>query len=270
MRPATSRSRVPYRCVTVDAAMALLQRSNALILDTRDVDSFHASHLDGARRVAISNLSAIIDNTERSRPVLIYCYHGYSSREYAQVFSDFGFVDVYSIDGGYEAIAARASSRTRPSAPVEKWLSRHGFASDDVNGAVKNHTTPLMKATLDGDEAVVRLLIQAGARVDTLNADGNNALWFACVGNHLALIDVLVEAGIDIDHRNDNGATPLMYAASAGKAAAVERLLAAGADTGAETLDGFSALDLASTEQCLAMLRRATGAVRRRVMEQAW
>jgi thiosulfate/3-mercaptopyruvate sulfurtransferase len=48
-----------------------------------------------------------------------------------------------------------------------------------------------------------------------------------------------------------------MYAASAGKAAIAERLLAKGADTGLETLDGFTALDLAATVECLALLRRA-------------
>jgi thiosulfate/3-mercaptopyruvate sulfurtransferase len=46
-----------------------------------------------------------------------------------------------------------------------------------------------------------------------------------------------------------------MYAASSGKAAIVERLLAKGADVAAETLDGFSALDLAGTIECLALLR---------------
>jgi ankyrin repeat protein len=69
------------------------------------------------------------------------------------------------------------------------------------------------------------------------------------------MIDMLVEAGIDIDNRNDNGATPLMYAASSGKADVVERLLAKGADVTLETLDGFSALDLAQTIECLALLR---------------
>jgi thiosulfate/3-mercaptopyruvate sulfurtransferase len=73
----------------------------------------------------------------------------------------------------------------------------------------------------------------------------------------LDVIDFLVEARIDIDNRNDNGATPLMYCASSGKAEVVERLLAKGADTAPETLDGFTALDLASTLECLALLRPA-------------
>jgi ankyrin repeat protein len=112
-----------------------------------------------------------------------------------------------------------------------------------------------MKASHNGDRGIVRLLIAAGTEVNARNADGNNALWLACVGSHLDIIDMLVAAGIEIDNRNDNGATPLMYAASSGKAAIVERLLARGADVAAETLDGFSALDLAGTIECLALLR---------------
>ena len=112
-----------------------------------------------------------------------------------------------------------------------------------------------MKASHSGDHEAAGLLIAAGAAVNARNADGNNALWLACVGHHPQIIDMLVAAGIDIDNRNDNGATPLMYAASSGKAAIVERLLALGADVTPETLDGFSALDLAGSVECLSLLR---------------
>ncbi len=73
-------------------------------------------------------------------------------------------------------------------------------------------------------------------------------------GGHPDIIDMLVEAGIDIDNGNHDSATPLMYAASSGKAAIVERLLAKGADATRETPDGFSALDLAQTVECLKLL----------------
>jgi ankyrin repeat protein len=49
-----------------------------------------------------------------------------------------------------------------------------------------------------------------------------------------------------------------MYAASAGKAEIVDCLLAMGASTSLETLDGFTPLDLASTIECLNLLRRAS------------
>jgi hypothetical protein len=71
------------------------------------------------------------------------------------------------------------------------------------------------------------------------------------------LKEVVQRAGqFMIDHQNDNGATCLMYAASTGKHAVVEALLAAGANPQLETLDGFSALDMAATIECLRLLRR--------------
>lgn len=255
------RQRIPYRCIGVEEAGALVAAGAALLLDVRDAATYAAGHMAGARNIAFTNLGDIIGTTPKTQPVLIYCYHGHASREYAQALSDFGFADVASLDGGYEAWRSFESARAAAGSPDEalsRWLVSLGFPPDGVNATVENGMTPLMKACREGLCEMVAGLIAAGAVLDARNADGNTALWLACVGNHLGVIDALVDAGIDIDNRNDNGATALMYAASAGKAEVVERLLARGADPRPETLDGFSALDLASTVECLRLLRAAT------------
>jgi thiosulfate/3-mercaptopyruvate sulfurtransferase len=48
-----------------------------------------------------------------------------------------------------------------------------------------------------------------------------------------------------------------MYAASSGRAAVVAHLLAKGASITPETLDGFTALDMAASAECLSLLRHA-------------
>jgi rhodanese-related sulfurtransferase len=251
------RQRTPFQRIDVAQAEGLLERRDLLVLDARDASSFEKSHVNGAQQISSANLSALVGGTAKSRPILIYCYHGNASREYAQTFSDFGFPEVYSLDGGYEAWRSRppASERAMLDAALQEWLTAHQFPAAGINAVIANATTPLMKASHGGDREIVRLLLKAGAGVNARNADGNNALWLACVGSHLDIVDTLVDAGIDIDNRNDNGATSLMYAASSGKAAVVERLLARGADATPETPDGFSALDLAGTIECLALLR---------------
>jgi thiosulfate/3-mercaptopyruvate sulfurtransferase len=251
------RPRYPFQRIDTEQAEALLARGNLLVLDARDAGSFNKSHIDGAQHLSSAGLPAVFGATARSRPILIYCYHGNASREYAQTFSDFGFSEVYSLDGGYEAWRSRpsASASSAPIQELQQWLVAQHFPPDEVNAVITNATTPLMTAAHHGNDRIVRLLIAAGARVNAQNADGNNALWLACVGAHLDTIDMLVEAGIDIDNRNHDGATPLMYAASSGKAAIVERLLAKGADAALATPDGFSALDLAQTVECLRLLR---------------
>ncbi|MGJ4929981.1 ankyrin repeat domain-containing protein [Bradyrhizobium sp. HKCCYLS2038] len=234
-----------------------------LRFDVRDQASFTAAHIAGAQHLTQRNLSALISGTTRHSAILIYCYHGHASQEYAQTFSDFGFTEVYSLDGGYEAWRQRFPARNGCadiSPTLAAWLIAQGFLADDVDATIANRTTPLMKAAHLGNVAVIRELLAAGASVAARNADGNNALWLACVGNHLEAIDALVEAGIDLDNSNDNGATALMYASSSGKAAVVAHLLAKGADLSTETLDGFSALDMAASLECLTLLRQAAEA----------
>ncbi len=252
------RPRIPFKDIGIHEAQSLIRDQDVLVLDVRDAPSFARAHIKGARNVSITNLSAVIDATAKSMPILIYCYHGYASREYAQIFSDFGFSQVFSLEGGYEAWSKRPRiSDDTFEKTLQNWLTANGFPANDVNAVIANGTTALMKASHGGHIEVMRAIIAAGAQLDARNADGNNALWLACVGGSLEAMSALIQAGINIDNPNDNGATCLMYAASAGKAAVVERLLAAGADTRLETLDGFSALDMAATIECLTLLRRA-------------
>ncbi|MFC5322045.1 ankyrin repeat domain-containing protein [Bradyrhizobium oligotrophicum] len=234
-----------------------------LRFDVRDQDSFDAAHIAGAQHLTQRNLSEMIAGSTKRTPILIYCYHGNASQEYAQTFSDFGFTEVYSLDGGYEAWRQRFPARSGTAAigpALASWLATQGFPADDIDATIANRTTPLMKAAHLGNVAVIRELLAAGAAIGAKNADGNNALWLACVGQHLDVVDVLAEAGIDIDNRNDNGATALMYASSSGKAEVVAHLLARGADISTETLDGFSALDMAASLECLTLLRHAAKA----------
>jgi len=140
---------------------------------------------------------------------------------------------------------------------LHDWLAAEGFSTEDINATVANQTTPLMRASFKGEFDIARKILAAGGKVELLNADGNNALWLACVEKHLALIDLLLDAGIDIGNRNDNGATALMYVSSSGRTDVVAHLLARGADIRPETLDGFSALDMAANVDCLNLLRSA-------------
>ncbi|MGO9674169.1 MAG: ankyrin repeat domain-containing protein [Methylocella sp.] len=250
--------RAMFQRIGVEEARALLASGGALVLDVRNADAFLRGCIADAHNVSAANLSAVIAGAPKSAPVLIYCYHGHASQEYAQIFSDFGFSSVYSLDGGYEAWSKHPGIETAViDETLRRWLADNGFPAQDVNAVTDNGATPLMKASHKGEKDIVRNLLGAGARLDARNADGNNALWLACVGAHPDAMEALIEAGVDIDNQNDNGATPLMYAASTGKAAIVERLLLAGADTALETLDGFSALDMAATVECLTLLRRA-------------
>ena len=106
------RPRTPFERIDAQRAETLFSHSDLVVFDARDAGSFDKSHIDGARHLSSANLSAVLSATARNRPILIYCYHGNASQEYAQTFSDFGFSEVYSLDGGYEAWRTRSSAFT--------------------------------------------------------------------------------------------------------------------------------------------------------------
>lgn len=77
--------------------------AEALIVDIRDPQSFAAGHIDGAVSVNGDNVDEFIASSDLSRPLVVCCYHGNASQSAAAYFSENGFEQTYSLDGGYEA-----------------------------------------------------------------------------------------------------------------------------------------------------------------------
>ncbi len=254
-----------FHRIDVATARDIMSRGDALVLDVRDPDSYRLGHIEGSELATKENFQGFLTKAPKEKPLIICCYHGNSSQAYAKHFADHGFVDVYSLDGGYEAWAHAESTAPKPaSAPavtlsqeLRDFLAGHGFAPDNVNTHNKDQATPLMLAVRLGPPAFVKELLAAGADIHAVNADGNQALWLACVGENIENIQLLIDAGIDIQHINVNAATPLMFAASSGRASCVKVLLEAGADPVFDTDLGLTALDMASSVECLNLMRAA-------------
>ncbi|MHB8980354.1 MAG: rhodanese-like domain-containing protein [Acidithiobacillus ferrooxidans] len=245
-----------FHRIDVHKARELLQRPDTVLLDCRHPSDFRAGHIAGASPLGDYNADDHVLNIAKHRPVLIYCYHGNASQMRAQLFADFGFAEVYSLDGGYEAWRkVHTPANPQLTEALQCWLMAQEFPAADIHARTRDGVTPLMRAAGEGDPARVAELLAAGADPHQRNNDGNQALWFACVSENLDILDLLVAVGAHLNHQNDNGATCLMYAASAGKTAVVERLLAFGADRSLLSLDDFTALDMAANLECLNLLR---------------
>ena len=108
---------IPIQRISVDQARDLLARPNVLVLDARDPVAFGRGRIGSATRVSSDTVIPLIRRTPKSTPILIYCYHGNASQEYARTFVDFGFTEVYSLDGGFEAWQ-RAETGATPLAPT--------------------------------------------------------------------------------------------------------------------------------------------------------
>ena len=244
------------RLTPVEAATMLLHEPELRILDARDEAAFKIEHIEGATRLHSANLDAAILGTSRQRPVLIYCYHGNASQQYARMFADVGFPMVFDLIGGFDAWRSHRTAAPPQAPTLAAWLKQQGFPGVDVGATIANATTPLMQAARLGEVAIAEELIACGAALSPTNSDGNNALWLACFSGNVKLVDLLIAKGIAIDNQNDNGATCLMYAASAGKTEVLERLLSGGADASLKSLDDFTALDMAANIECLRLLRK--------------
>ena len=136
------------------------------------------------------------------------------------------------------------------------WLTENNFDPYDLNKPGKYQDSPLIAACRQGRLDVVDELLASGVDIHHTNMDGTDALWAAAVADSMEIADKLLAAGINIDNQNENGASVLMYAASTGKSAWVWYLLNKGANMGLESLDGFSATELASNVDCFKLLRR--------------
>jgi rhodanese-related sulfurtransferase len=95
--------REPFRRIGVAEARKLMARPDLLLLDMREAAAHASANISASRHVTEVNIQEFISRTPRTRPVLIYCHHGNASQVYAQTFVDFGFREVYSLDGGFEA-----------------------------------------------------------------------------------------------------------------------------------------------------------------------
>lgn len=259
--------------VRIDAAAAadLIHRRGSATLpalavyDVRDRATFERRHIDGAEHLTEALLGGTIRRLPKSTPVLIYCYHGNASQVYAEMFSDFRFVEVYSVDGGFDPLNAALAQLTgglasvvlpaQASAALKTFVAEFDFDSNDLDAPRAQGLTPLMRAAFTGSVGLVDELLAAGVNPARRNGDGNTALWLACVSRDKPTLARLIEAGADVDNVNDTGATCLMYAASSGRADVVEVLLAAGADPYIRNFDDARAVDLASTVACLKLLR---------------
>ncbi len=92
-----------FECISVQQAQERLAQGDAVMVDIRDPNSFAAAHAAGAFHLTNVSLSTFMQQTDFSKPVLVMCYHGNSSKSAAQYLLTQGFDQVYSIDGGFEA-----------------------------------------------------------------------------------------------------------------------------------------------------------------------
>ncbi|MEU1591481.1 ankyrin repeat domain-containing protein [Streptomyces sp. NPDC005708] len=105
------------------------------------------------------------------------------------------------------------------------------------------HEPPgLFTAVYEGDEDTVVRLLRTGTSPESVDAEGQTALYLAAVGDAPGVVRLLLTAGADPDRLSAGADAPLCGAACGGHTEVVRALLAAGATADLEEEYGFRAL----------------------------
>jgi hypothetical protein len=84
---------------------------------------------------------------------------------------------------------------------------------------------------MQGQDAVVSLLLEKGTNVDSKDGDGNTPLHYA---SNKSVVSLLLENGADVNAKCNSGWTPLHHACKIGLDSVVSLLLRNGADANAK------------------------------------
>jgi|TARA_Y100000815_G_scaffold261525_1_gene273975 thiosulfate sulfurtransferase len=84
-------------------AQEMVEEGSVNVIDIRDPGSYSAGHIPSAVSLNDTNVKEYIESADKEKPLIVYCYHGISSRGAAEYLSQNGFKEVYSMTGGFEA-----------------------------------------------------------------------------------------------------------------------------------------------------------------------
>jgi ankyrin repeat protein len=121
--------------------------------------------------------------------------------------------------------------------------------------------TPLHLAAFFGKEDAARLLLNKGAQTAarSTNAMQNTALHAAAAGKHVALVRLLLERGAKADAKQHGGWAPLHAAAQSGDVEMARALVDGGADVSVRADNQQRPIDLALTGGHQAMVEFLEG-----------
>jgi len=148
------------------------------------------------------------------------------------------------------------TSPTTRSTSILRRASSGGADPNECGGAVTN---PLQQASEIGNVAIIRLLLDKGAKVDATCTGGRTALIAAVDRGRAEAAALLVERGANVNAKMMGGVTALMTAAERGRVDMVKLLVASGADVRAQDDLGSTALDKAVSSRRGDVVQLLTG-----------
>ncbi|KAJ0000380.1 hypothetical protein NQD34_012222 [Periophthalmus magnuspinnatus] len=147
-------------------------------------------------------------------------------------------LDINMADKYYGGTALHAASLSGHVSTVRLLLER-GAMVDSLD--VMKHT-PLFRACEMGHKDVILTLIKGSGRVDLVDVDGHTALHWAALGGNAEICQILMENGISPNVQDHAGRTPLQCAAYGGYITCMAVLMENNADPNIQDKEGRTAL----------------------------
>ena len=91
-----------FQRISPQEALRLISEEEAAIVDIRDAASFSHGKMTGSVLIDNSNAEEFALSADKSKPLIVCCYHGNSSQNAAAWFASQGFTHACSLDGGFE------------------------------------------------------------------------------------------------------------------------------------------------------------------------
>lgn len=89
--------------IQIQDAKQKLDQGECLFVDIRDPGSYRQAHIPGALHLHDGNVHEFLQNADKNKNVVVYCYHGNSSLGATAFLIENGFKNVASMSGGFEA-----------------------------------------------------------------------------------------------------------------------------------------------------------------------
>ena len=130
---------------------------------------------------------------------------------------------------------------------TKKYVIQSGFFFEiKTYKSIIDKTTPLILAAEYNDFEILKLLIEYGANINSLDKEGNSPLWIASHGGNYKIVDYLLkQEDIDINTRDILGKTSLWIAVACKRPKVIKLLLEKGIDKNIPCFDGITPYELA-------------------------
>ena len=90
-----------------DALTLLKQQQNTYLLDVRTPQEYQQARIAGAHLIPIDQVMQRVSELPKDRPILVYCAVGSRSAQVFNFLARRGYAEVYNLDGGIYAWAAK-------------------------------------------------------------------------------------------------------------------------------------------------------------------